>query len=60
MSIKKRVINKVSDVLSYPSRTLSNARASSSNALADSYLLKKAKLKADKASIGRYKPTKLR
>lgn len=46
MSIKKRVINKVSDVLSYPKRTLYNARRASSDALADSFLA----LKARKAS----------
>jgi hypothetical protein len=53
MSIKKRVINKVADVLSYPKRTLYDAKRESSNRLYDSIRLKREKLKAHKESWGR-------
>ena len=48
-NIKKRIINKVADVLSYPTRTLYDAKTSISNAAADKIRkmreIKKARIK---------------
>jgi hypothetical protein len=56
-NIKKRVINKMGDVLSYPTRTLQDALAANSNAAADAALLRKQKKQALIKSVikrGRY------
>lgn len=53
MGIKKRVINKVANVISYPRRTFWNAKASASNAAADKLRLQR-EIKKSRIKRGNY------
>ena len=53
-SIRKKVVNKLGDVLSYPQKTLHDARAMGFNEAADAMRLRREKLKAYKKRGGAY------